>query len=149
MAMGPVPSVDLFRGTVTKPECFEDISDDTIRNVLTQCTDHAVSAFGDRATPPIIEWGADGNSDTSCDGHIIALAARRLIGYRGYKHDSIADSEYINLGQRADDWLELVATKRRHPTFKDSTQGLRPDTPRISFARTSDAWTKRRDRCCR
>jgi hypothetical protein len=145
MAMGPVPSVATFLATVTKPSCFSGLEggDATILAVLGQCTDTLVSALGDRATPPILEWGADGYSDNSCVVHIIALAARQLIGYRGYKKDSAADSEYIELAKRADDWLELVATKRRHPTFKDSTQGYRPDTPRISYATRSDAWTFR------
>ena len=147
MAQGPVPSYAEFLGGVTKPECFTGpnpssptIPQAIVESVLEDCTDEVVSAFGDRATPPILTW------DGACKRAVICLSARVLMGHRGYKKDPGGDSEFVALAKRADEWLELVAAKRRHPTFTDSTVGLRPDTPRISSSLTADAWARPRYR---
>ncbi len=140
MAQGPVPTDAAFLAGVSKPECFSGIAQATRENVLSDCADEVVSAFGDRATAPILTW------DGACVRAVITLAARVLMAHRGYKKDPAGDSEFVALAARTDEWLELVAAKRRHPTFTDSTTGYRPDTPRVSGAQSADAWT-RRARC--
>lgn len=138
MADGPVPSVELFRASVTKPSAFESIADSIVANVLEQQTDIAASAFGDRAILPILTWSS------ACDSAVIAMTARVLMGYRGYKRDGAGDAEYVGLALRAEEWLEMVAQKRRHPSFTDSRgSAARPDAPRITSSRRSDDWTRR------
>ena len=141
MAQGPVPSYAEFLAAVAKPDAFDSIAQATVEGVLSLVTDEVVTAFGDRATPPILSW------DGSCVLAVVKKAARVLMGHRGFKRQQGSDDEYIALAKEADDWLELVAQKRRHPTFTDSTNGLRPETPLITGERTADAWAKSRRAC--
>lgn len=141
MAQGPVPTVDDFRTSVTKPDCFAAIDDSIIAKMLSRKTDYLVAAFGDRATAPILSW------DGSCEDAVIAFTARTLMGYRGYKKDAAGDSEFVALDVKADAFRNGIKDKTEHPTFEDSTPGLRPDTPLVGSSPTADYWARSRRGC--
>lgn len=140
-ANGPVPTVEAFRASCTKPEAFSSVSDPTIAIVLAQETDILAAAFGDRAKLPITEW------DGACDAAVFAFAGRRLMAYRGYRPSPEGDKEFVALAERAERFREGVKGKTEHPRFTDSTTGNRPDSPRILGAQQAAAWANRRRTC--
>lgn len=145
-ANGPVPSREAFLLACPFPEAFSGIPEPSVNSVLARCTDRLVSAFGDRAIPPILSW------DASCEDAVCALAARRLMAYQGYSHQEGADIEIRNLADEAEAFRKGIMDKTEHPVYVDSHSGPVPDAPRVLSSATSDAWVTRRrwaGRCCR
>lgn len=142
MANAPVPTAAEFRDSCTKPEAFASVDSSVIDIVLARKVDYLAAAFGDRATLPILEW------DGSCVDAVFAFTARALMVFRGYKKSPEGDSEFVTLDVEAKKFRDGIKAKTEHPTFTDSTQGNRPDSPRINSERTSDAWTRRKRPCC-
>lgn len=145
MANGPVPSRASFLLACPYPEAFSRIADASIDATLARMTDRLVSAFGDRAIPPILSW------DESCVDAVCALTARRLMAYQGYSHDESADKEIRALAEEAEAFRKGIMDKTEHPVYVDSHSGPVPDAPRVMSSRTSDAWVTRnraRGRCC-
>lgn len=140
MALAPVPSKADFLRRVAKPEAFKDVADDTIAAALADNTDIAAGYYGDRATLPLLE----------VDGGFVAavckLAGRSLIGSRGYKRPGEGDSEFVSQAEAAEKWLGLVADKKVHPHYVDSSS-KEEDGILVSFADRSDAWVRREPRC--
>lgn len=141
------PTAARFRAMCPKPEAFENIADATIDLFLEQGADELSSALGDRGELPISEW------DASCDGAVRALAARGLMGNRGYNRQAGADEEIVKLAERADAFLDRcrpgaggTSGKRENPrvVFAD-TKTI--DAPTVLSSSTSDAWARPR-RCC-
>lgn len=139
-----------FRSACSKPEAFEDISDDTVDLVCSQESDRVASALGDRATLPILQW------DGALDGAAIARSARRLMAYRGYKKDAGADNEITGLARDADEFLarcrpgSQAPGKSENPMFVDSASNFPRDAVRVLSQSTSTGALYRRNgrRCC-
>lgn len=145
MASGPVPTRAAFLLACPYPEAFNGIQAASVSEVLSRMTDRLVSAFGDRAIPPILSW------DSSCDDAVCALTARRLMAYQGYSHDESADKEIRALAEEAEAFRKGIMDKTEHPVFVDSHSGAVPDAPRVLSSATSDAWVtsrRPRGRCC-
>ena len=143
-----VPTVARFRLMSPKPAAFEAIPDDTIALFLDQASGELQSALGDRGELPVLQW------DASCDGAARALAARGLMGMRGYNRQAGADEEIVKLAERADDFLDRCRPgaggangKRENPRVV-FTSGDVIDAPRVTSHARSDWWTNPR-RCCR
>jgi hypothetical protein len=145
MANGPVPTYAAYMAGCPFPEAFSGIAQSTVELVLARKTDLLVSALGDRAKAPIISW------DGACDDCVCALAARTLMGYRGYDSSAGNDAEIVKLAEEAEKFRQSIIGKTEHPVFVDSHLGYVPDAPRISSSATSDAWVtarRRASRCC-
>ena len=145
MAQGPVPSRADFLAGCPFPDAFVGIDATSVNRILARMTDRLASAFGDRAIPPIVSW------DESCEDAVCALAARRLMAYRGYDGNQGQDAEIVKLAGEAETFRSAIKDKTEHPTFVDSHLGPVPDAPRVLSSRTSDAWVSRtrdRGRCC-
>ncbi len=142
------PTAARFRTMCPKPEAFAQIPDATIDLFLEQSADELQSALGDRGTLPALEW------DASCDGAARALAARGLMGNRGYNRQAGADEEIVKLAERADAFLDRCRPgaggtngKRENPRVIFSDTSI-IDAPIVSGNRSADWWTKRRGGCC-
>lgn len=145
----PPTSAD-FLASVTKPETFignsmtvpvvPGIPLSTIDRVLRQEADRAVAvALSDRSTPPILQI------DEGFVAAVIAVAARALLGFRGWVKAPVeGDAEYVQLAERADAYLASCGPdtgqgKRTTPQFVDSRQNIVTDGVRISSWRTPEA----------
>lgn len=136
MANAPVPTYAAFLAVVTKADssAFATISQANVEAQLALSADEVASYFGDRATLPIVTW------DGACQRAVIALAARALMGHRGYQRGATGDAEFAALAEWARDWLDKVRRKEAHPVFADSTSGKRPETPIVLSHRSADQW---------
>ncbi len=136
MANGPVPSKAEFLLRCAKPDAFIAVSDDAINTALEDETDVAASYYGDRATLPLL------TVDGAFTKAVCKLAARTLMGSRGYKKDAGADGEFIAQAKDAEAWLVLVSEKKVHPTFTDSSSDVE-DAPLLKTSAKSDTWIKK------
>ncbi len=142
------PTAARFRAMCPKPEAFAQILDATIDLFLEQGADELMSALGDRGTLPALEW------DAGCDGAVRALAARGLMGNRGYNRQAGADEEIVKLAERADGFLDRCRPgaggtngKRENPRVIFSDEKV-IDGVIVSSHRAADWWARPVRRCC-
>ena len=161
MALVSVPPTSAtFLAACTKPEAFTGnpsgvpavpgIPPATIDQVLRRRADQvAAMIFGDYATLPIIQW------DEGVEAAVCALAARTLMGFRGYNRQAGADEEIVKLAEEAQVFVDGAAAgaggKRYHPLFVDSRSNVPQDSVRVtSYATAQDGLLHRRyDGCNR
>jgi len=150
VALYPVPPTAVrFRAMCPKPEAFASIDDATIDLFAEQHADELMSALGDRATLPILQW------DAGCDGAVRALMARSLMGNRGYNRQAGADEEIVKLAERADAFLARCRPsgdengKTENPRFVDSHSNIPLDAPSVQSNERSDDFINRGNRVVR
>lgn len=84
--------------------------------------------------------------DDGFEGIVFALAARDLMGSRGYDRAAGADAEIIKLAEEAKADLLMMAPgaggKRVTPLYTLADQRPRQDSIRINSARRADAWAR-------
>lgn len=154
MALVPYPPTSAaFLATASKPEAFTGnpsasppvpgIPTATIDAVLREVADDAAAmAFSDRRTLPLLQV------DEGFQGHVFALAARRLMGHRGYNPKVGVDEEIVEQAKRADEYLEACGPgaggKRLTPMVVDSKQDIPQDRVGFITHHTADWWARSR-----
>jgi hypothetical protein len=131
---------------VTKPEAFATIAPATVAQVLgaraTRCVQIALS---DR--DGIDVGGAVVQMDDGFEAIVYALAARDLMGSRGYNRDEGADKEIMGLAEEARADLMMMAPgtggKRVTPQYVLAAAVPRQDSVRVNSRERSDDWTRR------
>jgi hypothetical protein len=144
------PTSDRFLAACPKPEAFTGnpsanppvpgIPTATIDQVLSACADEAAAvAMSDRYTPPLLMV------DEGFEAAVFGIAARRLMGFRGYNPKAGADQEVVEQATRADAYFRACAPgpdgKRITPLFVDSKQNKVQDSIRVTSHRAADSWT--------
>jgi len=140
-----------FRRRAPKPEAFAAIADETVALHLEEAYDGVGSALGDRARLPLLEI------DARLDGAASRIAARTLMGDRGYDRAAGADSEIVKQAEAAEAFLARCRPsgdangKTENPRYVDSGSNIPLDAPTITSslggpggAARSDAWIETR-----
>lgn len=129
----------------TKPEAFERIDAATVDQVLSSRATRCVQiALSDRDG---IDVGAVVTQiDDGFEGIVFALAARDLMGSRGYNRAAGADEEIVKLAEEARADLLLMAPgpdgKRVTPLYVLSSARERQDSLRVSSRQRADDWAR-------
>ncbi len=134
MARAPVPSVTYFRRIAFKSDAFKDIPDDVVLDTLSDATDHVASAIAKHAKGVISEW------DRSFTRAILAIASLDLMTHRGFSKHAGVDEEIVKRAERAEAWLDKIASGEREPFFVDDSPSDADDGPDGGGSERSDAW---------
>lgn len=136
-----------FIAAVVKPEAFTSIMAATVAQKLSEQASLATQmALSDRD-------GIDVSSlvvqmDDGFEGLVFKLAARELIGSRGYDRAAAADEEVVKLADRAWEVLLMMAPgaggKRVTPQYVLAAAVARQDSVRVNSQERSDDWARRR-----
>lgn len=140
MARAPVPTVAYFRRRAVKPDAFESIPDEDVLDCLEDVTDYAATFTGKHTAREITAW------DRSFQRAIIALAAAELMAHQGYNKSQGADVLIEQRADKADRWLDKVASGEVEP-FVDDGANYDADGPRGGSSEKSDAWAEYATEC--
>ncbi len=139
------PTRERFLLGCVKPEAFEPIDQATVNQVLSARATRSIQiALSDRDG---IDVGAIVlQVDDGFEGLVFALAARDLMGARGYDRAAGADAEIVKLAEESRADLLMMAPgaggKRVTPLYVLATQRERQDSLRVNSAKRSDAWAR-------
>lgn len=139
------PTRERFLLGCTKPEAFEQIDATTVNQVLSARATRSIQiALSDRDG---IDVGAIVTQvDDGFEAIVFALAARDLMGSRGYDRAAGADAEIVKLAEEARADLLLMAPgaegKRVTPLYTLAASRSRQDSLRVNSARRADDWAR-------
>jgi len=126
-----------------KPEALASIAPTTVAQVLSARASRCVQmALSDR--DGIDVSAVVTHMDDGFEAIVFALAARDLMGARGYNKDAGADDEIVKLAEEAREDLLMMAPgaggKRVTPQYVLAAERQRQDSVRINSQETADAW---------
>ena len=139
------PTRDRFLRGIVKPEAFQQIDAATVDQVLsaraTRCVQTALSDRDGIDVGAVVLQMDDGFEQI-----VFAMAARDLIGSRGYDRAAGADAEIVKLAEEARADLLMMAPgaegKRVTPLYVLSAARPRQDSLRVNSARRADDWAR-------
>lgn len=117
---------------------FEDVADATVDGAIAKASSIVDSYLRKRHTLPISNYGQD-LKDATC-----ALAAHRILVYRGFSVESRADMAIIDASKEARAWLRDVAKGLCEIEGVDATPDLDENGPIVSQGteNRSRLWTR-------
>jgi hypothetical protein len=139
------PTVARFLTACPKPEAFTTIQTATLAQVLGARASRSVQrALSDRDGIGVSDRVVQ--MDDGFESIVFALAARDLMGERGYDRNAGADEEIVRLSDQAQRELDEMAPgaggKRVTPNYVLDAAVARQDSVRVRSHRRADAWAR-------
>jgi len=139
------PTRERFLLGCVKPEAFQQIDPITVGQVIsaraTRCVQIALSDRDGIDVGAVVSQMDDGFEQI-----VFALAARDLMGSRGYDRAAGADEEVVKLAEEARADLLMMAPgaegKRTTPRYVLTAERARQDSLRVNSQPRADAWAR-------